>query len=108
ATTETRLHCIGAPGRNRTCNHRLRRPVLYPVELRAPVPETCTGRCRNGRGRGIRTPDILLPKQARYQTALYPARWNRIIPAAARLLRSLTSEARRRNERPRIVRPRAA
>jgi hypothetical protein len=26
---------IGAPGRNRTCNHRLRRPVLYPVELRA-------------------------------------------------------------------------
>ena len=27
----------------------------------------------SGRGRGIRTPDILLPKQARYQTALYPA-----------------------------------
>src|SRR5688500_14937793 len=26
----------------------------------------------NPRGRGIRTPDILLPKQARYQTALYP------------------------------------
>ena len=25
-----------------------------------------------GRGRGIRTPDILLPKQARYLTALYP------------------------------------
>ena len=25
-----------------------------------------------GRGREIRTPDILLPKQARYQTALYP------------------------------------
>jgi hypothetical protein len=25
----------GAPGRNRTCNRRLRRPVLYPVELRA-------------------------------------------------------------------------
>jgi hypothetical protein len=24
------------------------------------------------RGRGIRTPDILLPKQTRYQTALYP------------------------------------
>ena len=53
----------GAPGRNRTCNRRLRRPVLYPVELRA---------LRVGRGRGIRTPDILLPKQARYQTALYP------------------------------------
>ncbi len=27
-----------------------------------------------GRGREIRTPDILLPKQARYQTALYPER----------------------------------
>src|SRR5690606_29086109 len=54
----------GAPGRTRTCNHRLRRPVLYPVELRA----------QGGRGRGIRTPDILLPKQARYQTALYPER----------------------------------
>ena len=26
----------------------------------------------NGRGRGIRTLDILLPKQARYQAALYP------------------------------------
>ena len=25
-----------------------------------------------GRGRGIRTPDTLLPKQVRYQTALYP------------------------------------
>jgi hypothetical protein len=31
-------------------------------------------RVEDGRGRGIRTPDILLPKQARYQTALYPAR----------------------------------
>jgi hypothetical protein len=26
----------GAPGRDRTCNPRLRRPVLYPIELRAP------------------------------------------------------------------------
>ena len=33
---------------------------------------------RNGRGRGIRTPDILLPKQARYQTALYPAGSDRV------------------------------
>jgi hypothetical protein len=29
-------------------------------------------RRKSGRGREIRTPDILLPKQARYQTALYP------------------------------------
>ena len=27
---------------------------------------------QSGRGREIRTPDILLPQQARYQTALYP------------------------------------
>src|ERR1700755_460451 len=26
---------IGAPDRNRTCNRRLRRPMLYPVELQA-------------------------------------------------------------------------
>ncbi len=32
-------------------------------------PEPCH---KIGRGREIRTPDILLPKQARYQTALYP------------------------------------
>ena|ERR1700722_15903466 len=28
--------------------------------------------CQNGRGGGIRTPDPLLPKQMRYQTALRP------------------------------------
>jgi hypothetical protein len=27
----------GAPGRTRTCDPRLRRPVLYPPELRARV-----------------------------------------------------------------------
>ncbi len=35
--------------------------MLYPAELQA----------LNGRSRGIRTPDILLPKQTRYQAALY-------------------------------------
>ena len=30
----------GAPGRARTCNPRLRRPVLYPIELRALVEST--------------------------------------------------------------------
>jgi hypothetical protein len=39
---------------------------------------------RFGRGRGIRTPDILLPKQARYQTALYPGQ--------SRSLRSETAQ----------------
>ena len=61
--------------------------MLYPVELRAHRQLHCRGygtqtriprtpshlhASRDGRGRGIRTPDILLPKQARYQTALYP------------------------------------
>jgi hypothetical protein len=26
----------GRPGRIRTCNHRIRNPMLYPFELRAP------------------------------------------------------------------------
>jgi hypothetical protein len=36
------------------------------------ITENAQYRQKNGRGREIRTPDILLPKQARYQTALYP------------------------------------
>ena len=73
------LNIFGAPGRTRTCNPRLRRPVLYPVELRALFFHF-TPMCRsakqnqilNGRGGGIRTPDPLLPKQLRYQAALHP------------------------------------
>ena len=34
-----------------------------------------------GRGRGIRTPDPLLPKQMRYQTAPCPVPAPRVIPA---------------------------
>lgn len=30
-------HFYGAPGRIRTCYPRLRRPMLYPDELRAPI-----------------------------------------------------------------------
>ena len=41
----------GAPGRSRTCNHRLRRPVLYPVELRALGPDCRTGRQTKPSGR---------------------------------------------------------
>ena len=58
---------VGTPCRIRTRDLRLRRPLLYPTELRAHVTAV-----NNGRGREIRTPDILLPKQARYQAALYP------------------------------------
>ncbi len=58
----------GPPDRIRTCDPRLRRPMLYPAELRAARRLS-----KRGRGEGIRTPDILLPKQARYRTALRPA-----------------------------------
>src|SRR5690606_23926773 len=71
------LAWTGAPGRTRTCNHRLRRPVLYPVELRAPWE--CDR--PDGRGRGIRTPDPLVPNQMRYQTALCPDPGFRCAPA---------------------------
>ena len=37
----------GAPGRIRTCNRRLRRPVLYPVELRARQGSRCGSRIIN-------------------------------------------------------------
>ena len=33
---------IGAPGRNRTCNLWLRRPTLYPIELRARQSTVCS------------------------------------------------------------------
>ena len=68
------LQCAdGAPGRTRTCNIRIRNPVLYPVELRAHSkrPFCQTGKSA-GRGREIRTPDPLLPKQMRYQAAPCP------------------------------------
>lgn len=59
----------GAPGRTRTCDQRLRRPLLYPPELLAQTGSPPRGA---GRGERIRTSDDLLPKQVRYQTAPYP------------------------------------
>ena len=55
--------------------------MLYPAELRAQSDRVhpSAGMKRDdsasdyGRGGGIRTPDPLLPKQMRYQTALRPA-----------------------------------
>ena len=63
----------GVPDRNRTCNPQLRRLVLYPVELRAQFfSRLFKSLLKPGRGGEIRTPDILLPKQARYQATLHP------------------------------------
>ena len=55
----------GVQNRKRFC--RTPRSHLLP-DLRMPLRAIR----KYGRGREIRTPDILLPKQARYQTALYP------------------------------------
>jgi hypothetical protein len=65
--------------------------MLYPAELRVQQHESLATRFHrgraarlrlllqsdrflDGRGRGIRTPDPLLPKQMRYQTAPCPVR----------------------------------
>ena len=87
-----RMPETGAPGRTRTCSRRLRRPMLYPVELQAldPVhrrssqpsvvavlPHLSTRiilAAQTGRGGRIRTCDLLLPKQLRYQAALHPGK----------------------------------
>ena len=81
---------VGLPGGDRTPDNRLRRPVLYPTELRAETGRSsrCNGTrrismtriqkkptvgelfCRNfGRSTRIRTLDPLVPNQVRYQTA---------------------------------------
>ena len=64
----TGLH--GQPGGTRTPDIRLRRSVLYPVELRAGGG--AWGGSKYGRGGGIRTHDHLVPNQVRYQAALRP------------------------------------
>ena len=51
--------------------------MLYPIELQAL---RLVGRL--GRGGEIRTPDPLLPKQLRYQAALYPDNFTHFIKLA--------------------------
>ena len=50
-----------------------------PTELQSPWRPDRKQRREIGRGREIWTPDILLPKQARYQTALYPDRLKELL-----------------------------
>ena len=50
-------------------------PATYGLEGRCSIQLSYGRKCipvKNGRGRGIRTPDPLLPKQMRYQAALCP------------------------------------
>ena len=91
-----------APGRTRTCDQRIRNPLLYPAELRGrcsfntlkrggrletsprllvrpssalatPTPPLFRkSNEKSGRGERIRTSDTLLPKQVRYRTAPHP------------------------------------
>ncbi len=49
-------------------------PATLGLEGRCSIQLSYGQLNRFGRGEEIRTPDILLPKQARYQTALHPAR----------------------------------
>ena len=63
----------GAPDRIRTCDHPLRRRMLYPTELQAHdlwyrnIIESLPWRI--GRSSRIRTYDPLVPNQVRYQAA---------------------------------------
>src|SRR5487761_1976039 len=47
----------GTPDRTRTCNRRLRRPVLYPIELRAQCLPAAAGSPRASATRGDAAPD---------------------------------------------------
>lgn len=49
-----------APGRNRTCDQRFRRPLLYPLSYRRQ-------QCPAKAGDETRTRDILLGRQMLYQ-----------------------------------------
>jgi hypothetical protein len=75
ANAEGDAHGVGGlPGGTRTPDLRLRRPLLYPVELRADKKGPRTIKVgplmKNGRSERIRTFDPLVPNQMRYQTAL--------------------------------------
>ena len=72
----------GAPDRIRTCDHPLRRRMLYPTELQAHNDDNIIKRyfadfkamfyniILNGRSSRIRTYDPLVPNQVHYQAVL--------------------------------------
>jgi hypothetical protein len=58
---------VGAPGRIRTCDPRIRSPLLYPAELQAHTAGDLLGRGKRGAGDGIRTRDNQLGRLELYQ-----------------------------------------
>jgi hypothetical protein len=60
----------GAPGRTRTCDHRLRRPVLYPAELRARDGRILTARGPAPQRGGPKMPAEELVGAARFALSL--------------------------------------
>ena len=59
-STTRRLQHYSTPGRIRTCDTRIRSPVLFPAELQGHGPSSW-----------IRTNDFLTPNQAHFQAVLY-------------------------------------
>ena len=79
------MHGGGGQGRNRTADTRIFSPLLYRLSYLAGclflgIQRECKmkiigegrAKTRDGRGGEIRTHDLLLPKQARYQAAPRP------------------------------------
>ena len=61
----------GAPGKSRTCDLRLRRPTLYPAELRARTSADLAGRQSKAGAPGrTRTCDLRIRSPALYPTEL--------------------------------------
>ena len=77
---------FGAPGRTRTCDHRLRRPVLYPAELRAHSSLSWSGQRdlnpRPSAPKADALPDCAMPRS---QPSEAPLRVHR---TGARIIRS--------------------
>ena len=46
---------LGAPGRNRTCDTRFRKPMLYPLSYGGVHAATCAGTGEPATGQGYRT-----------------------------------------------------
>src|SRR6202043_1526587 len=89
----------GAPGRIRTCDRRIRSPVLYPAELRAPGPQVDLRLCK--------IQHVILDRLRVYQHKI-PARQGRTESMASppHLAIQGTQRAQRRQQQHPRLRPR--